>query len=161
MPDVMRRPLRQQLSASLGWRIRQVAFRIRCPCDDIAAAPLQPFPLFFTLMPLQPLLGGLLHQVRGSPVQVECHLLDGPNDVRIHGCQELSLLALWGFRPLLGDGLSSAIALPLRDAILGTSHGLLLAARYRIKSLVRFPDNLADISFLKRRIRSSNHLHSE
>jgi hypothetical protein len=48
-----------------------------------------------------------------------------------------------GFRPLLGDGLSSAIALPLPGAIPETSHGLLSATRHRIKSLVRVPDNLA------------------
>src|SRR5580704_4764130 len=53
----------------------------------------------FVLMPLQPLLGRLLHEIRGGPVQVECRLLDGPNDVRIHGCQELSLLAWRRFSP--------------------------------------------------------------
>ena len=50
-----------------------------------------------------------------------------------------------GIRPLLGDGLSSAIALPLRGAIVGISHGLLSAARHRIKSLIRVPDKLARI----------------
>ena len=42
---------------------------------------------------LQPLLTGFLHDIRGGPVQVERRLLDGPDDVRIHGRQELSFVA--------------------------------------------------------------------
>ena len=39
------------------------------------------------------LLTGFLHDIRGGPVQVERRLLDGPDDVRIHGRQELSFVA--------------------------------------------------------------------
>jgi hypothetical protein len=42
---------------------------------------------------LQPLLTGFLHDIRGGPVQVERRLLDGPDDVRIHGRQKLSFVA--------------------------------------------------------------------
>jgi hypothetical protein len=52
--------------------------------------------LFFMPMPLQPLLGGFLHDVRSGSVKVKRGLLDGPYDVRIHGRQELSLVALRG-----------------------------------------------------------------
>jgi len=64
------------------------SFKSRCRCSQ--------FPLFFMPMPLQPLLGGFLHDVRSGPVKVKRGLLDGPYDVRIHGRQELSLVALRG-----------------------------------------------------------------
>src|ERR1700733_4388120 len=82
------RPLNQQLSASLGWarskrRIRRSSFR--------SAVQISPqrrcsqFPLFiFLLMPCQPLLSSLLHEIGGGPVQVERRLLDRPNDFRIY-----------------------------------------------------------------------------
>jgi hypothetical protein len=40
---------------------------------------------------LQPLTG-FLHDIRGGPVQIERRRLDGPDDVRIHGRQELSFV---------------------------------------------------------------------
>jgi hypothetical protein len=56
-----------------------------------------------------------------------------------------------GIRPLLGDGLSSAIALPLRSAIVGTLPWVAIGGKAMDQSLVRFPDNLARIPLLTRR----------
>ena len=59
--------------------------------------PCSQFPLLFKLMPLQPYSGGLFHDIRRGPIQVERSLLDRSNDVRIHGRQELSFVAWGGF----------------------------------------------------------------
>jgi hypothetical protein len=74
--------------------------------------------------------------------KVECRLLDGPNDVRIHGCQELSLVAWRGFSSPCWKRFFVRPSPCLRVVqSRKPSHGLLSAARDRNKSLVRFPQS--------------------
>jgi hypothetical protein len=104
-PDVARKDFGQEKAPTLP-----ILFRDACSAYSLLSAPppkeratrpppSSPLP-FPRVMPLEPLRGGFFHDLGRRLVQADSRLLDSPNDVGIHGRQELLFVALRGFSPL-------------------------------------------------------------
>jgi hypothetical protein len=132
-----------ELGDALRRSLASSAMRDRCRCR-YRPPPSSPLP-FPRVMPLEPLLGGLLHDFGGGFVQPDGSLLDLPNDLRIHRRQELPFVALRGFSPLFLRRLRVRHR-PARALCHSPkpSHGLRAAARDWAGRPTIFPDNRPD-----------------